>query len=174
MSQDFVYRRQRAILESLSRLPEHLIKYHTEDRLADLVLHHLCKDDCFGMQKAAYLVNNPDFACLKGVSGWHKDHVAYESCPWSDQEAVRSRLEQSPFHKSIQNIDACAVDHQVDGQEILDIAQQLGFENPAYVVFPIKHDNEGIFLYEKMHNDVHELTSTIHRGACYLGLCPVV
>jgi len=174
MSQDFVHRRQQAILESLSRLPEYLIKHHEEQRLADLVLHHMCKDDCFGLQKAAYLVNNPDFACLKGVSGWHREDMPVDSCAWAGQDIVLSHLERSSFHKNIQNIQACALDHKVDDNELQDLAREIGFENPRYIIFPIKHGNEGIFLYEKMHTDAHELTSVITRGACYLGLCPVV
>ena len=43
--------------------------------MSEFVLHDICNPNCFNLQKAAFLVDNPDFDCLKGVAGFSADEA---------------------------------------------------------------------------------------------------
>ena len=62
--------RQNRMLHHLAQLPRLMIDVHGRDNISEFILHELCSEPCFNLRKAAYLVDNPDFNCLRGVAGF--------------------------------------------------------------------------------------------------------
>ena len=57
------------ILDKLCHLPRKILSLHGHDNITELILHELCNEQCFNLEKAAYFIDNPDFDCFKGVAG---------------------------------------------------------------------------------------------------------
>ncbi len=64
--------RYEALLRCFTHLPQQILSLHKIDNATEYVLHSLCDAGCLDLQKAAYLVDNPDFDCLQGVAGFNK------------------------------------------------------------------------------------------------------
>src|SRR3972149_6861847 len=90
-----------ALLEYLSSLPKKMLSIQHYDNIPGFVLHDLCLSKNFNITKAAYLVDNPDFNCLRGVTGFCKDE-AYQSCDiWDAPEDFSKHILKCPFHEKV-------------------------------------------------------------------------
>lgn len=171
--------RKHAVLRSLSSLPQKILFLHGADRMAEYVLHDLCHKECFNIKKAAFFVDNPDFNCFKGVVGYDQNQDYALMNAWEDPDEFSLKINSCTFNNKVRSLEFCSIEPKVNGSSfpndsfINDIADQLGIEEPGYQLFPLKHQNHGIFLYEKMHADIQDLHDEVARGACFLGFCPL-
>lgn len=164
------------ILKILSRMPGNILLVHGIDNVLEFVLHDLCNEECFNLSRAAYFVDNPDFDFLKGVAGFSDQEVFLEAENiWSVPEQFSIHMQDAPFNKKVRLLAksspkrSCVCDLDVVNM----LAEELHFNNPAFVCWKLKHDNHGMLLYEH-ENRVQDWSQEDLTNACHLlGLCPI-
>lgn len=168
--------RENKMLRHLSELPRRMLCIHGRDNMTEFVLHHLCHEDCFNLKKAAYFVDAPDFNVLKGVAGFNRGEQ-YDDCKkmWHSTEEFTEHMRNAEFNKRVRELSQASLkkDKKSDEELAQEIAHNLGFENPCLCIFDMKHDNHGIFIYEK--NDKNEQVNENHllSGLSLLSFCPI-
>ena len=93
--------KKHAILNHLSTLPQKLLSVHGTENVTEFVLHDLCSTHCFDLKKAAYLVDNPDFDCLKGVAGFSAEEAYPQDAIWETPELFIAHMKKSAFNNKV-------------------------------------------------------------------------
>lgn len=175
MEREELLQKQHRMLSNLSHLPRRILSLHHIDNVTEFVLHDLCQEQCFNLNKAAYFVDNPDFNCTKGVAGFSRDEMS-DSCPiWDDPEGFSKQMKASEFNGHVRELSKCSLKNIGDVHESLanEIAQQLGFKNHAYCSWNMKHGNEGFVVYEKASKEDNFADDYMINGLSLLSFCPV-
>lgn len=177
MSHSTILQREHTILCNLSRLPRKILSLHNHDNITDLVLHELCSKECFNLSKAAYLVDNPDFNCLKGVSGFCQEECTLQNgCNiWDNPDDFAQRVHEFPFNKKVRNIERCSLKKGIQAELELarEIAQELDMKNPQFCLWTMKYDNHGLLIFEKSDSCDACPEDFLTNGCSLLGFCPV-
>lgn len=162
-------------MQRLSGLPRNILGLHGRDNISEFILHELCKDDCFNLKRAAYVVDNPDFDCIKGVAGYCRPE-AYKSekSIWEDPDAFSEYMKKAAFNNKTRCFckPSCVKKGESDKEIAKQVAQELGFLNPSFYAWKMKHDNHGLLLYEKVDDQECDCDYLID-GLCLIGFCPV-
>ncbi len=145
--------RSREILECICKVPQHIIKLHSDGvhNSAEFLLHHLAMPTCFNLLQAAYFVDNPDFNFLKGVAGFHAQELFIARNHWQEQERFSKHMATSSFNQKVKAVERPSLRRsEIMGEkkELSSIAQDLGVKNPFFKQLPIKYDNIGIMIFE--------------------------
>lgn len=161
------------ILTCLICLPEKIIALQGKENTTTFVLQDLCGSQCFNLPKAAYLVDNPDFNCLKGIAGYDETEAYQERKCWENPEAFDCHLKTHVFNKAVREIFQPSLYHTNSKQTALDnLASQLSIKNPAYYTWPMKHNNHGIFLYEP-NKETEHYQESLKKGLNLFSFCPI-
>lgn len=169
--------KEHEILTSLNDLPRKIVSLHGMDNVPEFVLYDLCHESCFNLPQAAYLVDNPDFNCLKGVAGICKGENGF--CQnldiWKNPEEYSAYMQQSPFNNKVRQLTQCSIvgSSEASDKALGAIAHQLGFSNPDCYSWLMKHDNHGYLIVE--HNTVidNALKEHLKNSAYFLSFCPI-
>lgn len=177
MKRDDLVAKQQQVLLSLSVLPKKILSLHGLDNITEFVLHALCNHDCFNLTKAAYFVDNPDFNCLKGVSGFNRNE-AFSSSEhiWRMPEQFSHHMQSSPFNQKVRTVMLCSLKKAgitKDRDTIETIARNLGMQRHAYCAWKQKHDNHGLLLYETDGSENIFDEEQLVNGCSLLGFCPI-
>jgi len=143
---------EKELLTRLSGFSKNMIKHHQLENLSEFVVHDLCSQDLFNINKAAYLVNNPDFSCLKGVAGYHQPESFKHDNNWQSHKAFTSHMKSSDFNQKVRSVNdrALIVDQsKLDSGLVYDVAQRLEMRDPIFHIWNMRYDNQGIFIFEK-------------------------
>ncbi len=166
---------QVGLLHHLGNASKHLIQHHYRDNLSEFMLHDLCSGQGFNLRKAAYLVNNPDFTCLKGVAGYYHPEV-FEGTTWSHPKDFTSHMQKSPFNQRVRSYLNSSLSSgqakDISKKKIYELVDYLEIEDPAYHIWDAKHNNQGIFIFERPLDyavDHEHLFNFLHM----LSFCPV-
>lgn len=175
MSRSTISQREHAILCNLRKLPQKILSLHSHDRITDLVLHNLCGQECFNFRKAAYLVDNPDFNCLKGVSGFYQqDCGVLTACNiWESPDECAERIRNLPFNAQVRDIELCSLKKGMSAELQLarEIAEGLEMNNPQFCVWSLKYGNHGLLIFEKLEDEYPN--DYVTDGCSLLGFCPI-
>jgi hypothetical protein len=166
--------KKNTILNHLTTLPQKVLALHGVENVTEFVLHDLCNHNCFDLQKAAYLVDNPDFNVLKGIAGFSAQETFSHDVIWETPELFMEHMKQAPFNQKVRTIWQPSM-HKVgkSDQEVTQIvADYLGLVKPAYCSWQMKHDNHGILIYEEQ-LQCPVPSDLLKNGACLLGFCPI-
>lgn len=168
-------RKKRDIMHNLSSLPRKILQIYGRENIAEFILHELGKQDNFNLKKAAYIIDNPDFDCLKGVAGYCLPE-AYKSDKdiWQEPDAFTNYMKKSGFNNKIRgfNRSSCVKKGKSDQDIVNEVAADLGFEHPSFYAWKLKHDNHGILLYEKNDDESCDCDYLLD-GLCIIGFCPI-
>ncbi len=140
------------LLTKLSDFSKNMTQNHHLENLSEFVLHDMCAIDQFQVPKAAYLVNNPDFTCLKGVAGYHIPESFQKGDVWAHQKAFTSHMKNSNFNQKVRLVQDKSLilsDSDRTNSKVFEFADRLGIDNPTYHAWNLKHDNQGILIFEK-------------------------
>lgn len=163
------------IAHNLSCLPRKILKLYGRDNLAEFVMHELGKQDCFDLERVAYIIDNPDFNWLKGVAGLSRLE-AYQPKRniWDEPEEFTAHMKQSPYNNKVRSFskESGLKRGDSDTNIVKKFAADLGFEHPSFYAWPMKHDNHGILLYEKATNEPCDCEYLL-EGLSLIGFCPV-
>lgn len=163
------------VLVNLAQLPAKILQHHSLNNIPEFVLHDLCNETCFNLSKAAYFVDNPDFNCLRGVAGYCKDEDCFgRDSIWCKPEQFTQHMQRSLFNQKVRSTNKSSIMHNSSGKEkALDsLAQELGIKNPSYSLCDLKHDNHGVFVFEKA-DTACDLDDYLHKSVSLLGFCPI-
>ncbi|MCX5922045.1 MAG: hypothetical protein NTX86_01825 [Candidatus Dependentiae bacterium] len=163
------------LLNHLSLLPKKMVSLHGHENMTEFVLHELCDEHCFNLQKAAYFIDNPDFDCLKGIVGFSRDE-SMKSCDiWQSPDDFSGHMKQSPFNQKVRGLLRASIkkNHSNEKDVAAILADYLGLQQPNFCVWNMKHDNTGILLFEKTKQEdpIHE--DHLQNGLSLLSFCPV-
>ena len=165
--------RRKEVLQCICTIPKNMIKLHGVHNLTEFLLYHLADSNCFNFSKAAYFIENRDFNRLKGIAGYHGQENFSEATHWAHPEKFSQFTSVSNFNKQVRSVDLENIDL---GGSLLSqkIARDLHFEKPSFCSWPIKYDNQGIFIFELHNEDEKELVNDHLEESLHLfGFCPV-
>lgn len=175
MKHEDVVARNASISAWLSHLPRKMLTIHGHDQLPVFILHELCHEGCFNFVKAAYLVDNPDFDCMKGIAGVAREHVLTECSIWDNHDRLVSSVAGSPFNESVRNISlASARKNAVSDEETAKkVCTQLGMRCDGYCSWNMKHANHGLLVFERVATTPLAQEDLLN-GASLLSFCPIL
>ncbi len=167
--------RKKRIAHALSFIPRKILQLHGRDNVIEFVLHELGKKDTFNLSRAAYVIDNPDFDCLKGVAGFSDQELYPDSNDvWDKPDEFSHHMQGCEFNKKVRSY--CAPSCRKKGcndQEIVDqVSQELGFNHPKWYSWNMKYDNHGLLIYEKNEEDDCDCDYLLD-GLCLIGFCPI-
>jgi len=177
MEREALLDKRNKILTCLSCLPQKILLLHGRENIMEFVLHDLVQETCFDLKAAAYFVNNPDFNCLKGVTG-----IAQQEVPqglwdniWRQHEMFSTYMRNSPFNRKVRGFNQCSLESSVNPNDeiVHDVARKLGMSRPAFYSLDMKHDNHGFFIFEKNNYNDTTVDELMLNGVSLLGFCPV-
>ena len=161
-----------AMLHKFGKFSRNMIDNHHLENLSEFVLHDVCSDDEFGIEKAAYLVHNPDFNCVKGVAGFHRQE-SFNSSSWNDHKAFTSHMKQADFNQLVRAYSQENFNHkEISDQHIEQFAEALQIVDPAYHTWNAKHNNQGLFIFDGSANS-QALKSHLQHFLHMLSFCPI-
>lgn len=143
--------KERELLSRLGNCSKNMAQHHHLENLSEFVLHDVCSADLFNIKKAAYLVNNPDFTCLKGVAGYHHQESFPKGHGWEHQDEFTSHMKQSNFNQKVRSVLNSSI--TLDGgrlqqDAVHSLAEQFQINDPRFHIWSMKHDNQGLFIFE--------------------------
>jgi hypothetical protein len=163
------------LLHQLAQIPHNMISNNHQYNRAEFVLHELCSSNCFNIRKAAYLVNNKDFKCLRGIAGFYQPEAfLHEESIWKRPEKFSLHMENASFNKKVRNLNKenlILTEDKHSNELMQSIAKDLELEDPEFWTTNLKYDNTGLLIYQKL--DHPELTDYLNHGFSFLGLCPL-
>jgi len=167
-------RDRQGFLKQLSHIPHKILHHQEQDNLQQTVLHDLC--DSFGIRKAGYFIDNPDFNCMKGVGGYcREDFKAHKTNVWQDPLAFQQYLKDAQFNQTLTRFmhDSFSKEGKegFDESELRVLGEQLGLCNPACMHWKMRHGNHGILLYEDDDDREDEQKELFKNFAALLSLC---
>ena len=148
---------------------------HGIENVTEYVLHSLCDEGCLNLSKAAYFIDNPDFDCLKGIAGFNKEEETYTcDVALNDQNGFAEHMITCAFNKKVRDIAAPSARRaQQDVERTVEfLANKLGFKNPLYHTWEVKHDNHGLLIFERECQDQVQCEEFV-KGLSLLGFCPI-
>jgi hypothetical protein len=163
------------VLTCLSSLPRRIISLHGIDNITEFVLHELSHSNCFDLEQAAYLVDNPDFDCLKGVAGVSsRERYNLEGTAWDSPETFSAHMQACDFNQRVRAIERPSIKRSAQNsqEQIDEIAHHLQVDNHAYHIWQLKNNNHGILIFNKSDCD-ENLDEHMHNAVHLLSFCPI-
>jgi len=163
----------------VSGLLAKVLQYHDVDGLHDMVLHELCHDKVFGIKKATYLVDNPDFDHLLGVSGFcQKDCCHHKHDLWETPHTFSKDMSKAQFHNDVKKFLKNSLKRKdIDlnsSSDIKELGVGLGIEKPEFFTWNMKHGNHGILIFEKGEKPICDWRiSMLSNISALLGFCGI-
>lgn len=173
--------RQQELFKRLARIPKRILAMYDNENIADFVLHDLCSEKTLNLSKAAYFIDNPDFDCFKGIGGYDnsESHILLDSI-WTDVNGFQNHLNKCNFNKKVRTLSMDSIRLNGAQEDILnkqllkDISSQLGFTNPHYYIWKMKHDNMGIIIFQPaLNSESLNIDEDALASLCVLGFCPI-
>lgn len=167
------------LTSNLSSLLHKVLNYHDVNGLSEMVLHELGHDNCFGLKKAIYLVDNPDFDHLLGVAGFcKKDCACHKKDLWQDPYSFQNDMKSAEYHNQIQkflNNSLRKKDINLnDSTEVRDLGKELGIEVPEFFSWNMKHGNHGLLIFEQGEKPVKDWRKDLLSNiAALLSFCGI-
>ena len=162
-----------SLLSLLKELPKNIISLHSTENLTEFVLHQLCNERHFDLNRAAYFVDNPHFDHLKGIAGFSK-HEAYAGGldHWAFPDQFSRHMEQSRFNRQVRQIMRPGITTRYTQEAMQDLADSCAFAHPQYLLWQLKHENHGLLLFEQP-SDEKFVQEHLADAVRFLGFCPV-
>lgn len=164
------------LVQYLSHIPGKIVKLHGLENITEFVLHDLSNQHCFNFSKIGYFVDNPDFNCFKGVTGYHtKEQFSPQHVIWDDPDLFSSHMKQGIFNNDVRKLECTSPKKGSICEEsfVKEVAQELKFDAPSYFCWKMKHDNHGLVIYENMDGNGHWDKKDLENGLYLLSLCPI-
>lgn len=167
------------LAKNISRLLGKVQKYHEVDGLADIVLHELCHDECFGLKKATYLIDNPDFNHLLGVSGFcDQDCCHHKHDMWMNPYTFKDDMKKAQFYNDVKNFLKDSLKKRdidlANSKDITDLGKILGMKKPEFFSWDMKHGNHGLLIFERSNKPIDDWRSNLLSNfSALLGFCGI-
>jgi hypothetical protein len=166
--------RHQEFLRWYLNLPNQMLALKSRSNVTEFVLHALCNQKCFNLEKAAYFVDNLAFDCFKGIAGFDRREEYSEPLTiWSTPDQFSEHMRSCSFNQKVRSIETGSMKKANHHQSAIvsELSGNLEFNNPIFFRWNIKHDNEGILLFQL--NEGHNYEEEFLEGLCLLGFCPI-
>lgn len=164
------------VLGRLLHLHHKILRHHDVDGLAQLILHELGHQESLGLTKAGYLMENPDFGCLRGIAGYCGDECSlHKNDMWENPYAFADDMKKAPFHQQLssfvyQNLPR-RKNGEIDEEAVQSLGRVLGMKNPSLFTWPMRHGNYGLLIVEDTAKLPARRKTLLHDCAALLSLC---
>ena len=167
-------RDQSTLLNHLSHLPRKIVSLKGMSNAPEFVLHELCDERCFNLSKAAFFIDNPDFNFIKGVAGFQSQEAYPADDIWQNPEQFIAHMQQAPFNQMVRGFSHESVKRTGKQQDMVEIiSRAFEFEQPAYRVWDMKHDNHGFLVYEYNGKELEGIEEHLDNSLYLLNFCPL-
>lgn len=175
MEREELLQKHCALLKTISSLPRKIINLSGADNTSSFVLQELCSKDCFNLSRAAYFIDNPDFNCLKGVAGYSEPELASVQMNWESPDQFTEQMKLSAFNNLVRSTIKESYKKKYGKNHIIvdDLVCDLGFNDPSFCVWQMKHDNHGLLIYDKQENKDTFVDDHLMDALFLLSFCPV-
>ena len=175
MESQNILKKQHQMLEHLCNLPRKILELHEVSNTTEFVLHDLCQEQCLNLEKAAYFVDNPDFNCTQGVTGFSREEAFQDPHIWQNPKGFSDHMRNASFNKKVRSLSRCSLKKSDDVQKELaeTIAHDLGFKDYAFCSWGMRHDNHGFVVYERTKDCDVATQEYIANGLALLSFCPL-
>jgi len=162
------------VLHTLNKLPRKIMTMHDKHNIVEFVMHELCNDRCFNITKAAYIIDNPDFDCVRGIAGYSQNEQYDRGDIWTVPDDFTNHMINASFNQKVRSLQRQSFRRNNAEREAMmhSLADELGMEDYGCCDIVMKHDNHGIFLYEGVIDDEDEHESFLD-GISILSFCPI-
>lgn len=165
--------KQNRMLSYLAQLPRRMIHIHGRDNMSEFLLHELCSEPCFNLRKAAYFVDNPDFNCLRGITGVSRDQSLSDNFDiWKNPDKFSDHMSRASFNNQVRSITHQSIDREASPGVLKELAQVLGLGEES-CSWKMRHDNNGILMYEKADPEDAVVDHHLLDGMTLLSFCPI-
>ncbi len=162
-------------LHAISSLPRKMSSIADQGNVVEFVLHELCNKDFFDISKAAYIINNPDFNCFRGIAGICEEERYPKENIWEHRDDFTEHMRASQFNKKVRSLrrQGCLVErNQVSMNAIEELARELNMHTVGCCNIHTRNNNHGLFIYESSDLDNEEKECLIN-GISLLSFCPL-
>lgn len=141
------------LASNVSGLLHKVLNHYYIDGLAAILLHELGHDNAFKLNKATYLVDNPDFNHLLGIAGYdHEECHMHKDDLWLTPQSFLTDMKDAEYHNSVRsylNNSLTRKDINLnDSRELEELGKNFGLSNPQFFSWNMKHGNRGFLLFE--------------------------
>jgi len=162
------------LLHNLSFMPKKIMSLEGNEKTPEFVLHELCNEDYFNLQKAAFFVDSPDFNYLKGIAGFNKAEAFPENDIWNDPYGFIDHMQKATFNQKVREFTRGSIKReQLSEQALIKMAYDLGFHDPAFHTWEMKHDNHGYLIYESNGSAVSSAQDHLENSLYLFSFCPI-
>ena len=169
-------KRHEHILDCLNSLPRKIMSVYELENVPEFILHDICNENCFNIIRAAYFVDNPDFNSCKGIAGFcrQETYKAHEHM-WNDPTSFSKFMQESQFNQQVRTIllESIVRNNRLHEHVVSEIAPKLGFVNPAWCCWHLKHFNDGLIVYEKADTADNAFDQHFINSLYLLGFCAI-
>ena len=164
------------LLRHMLCVPRQMTNVHEVYSAHEFLIHHVADKHCFNVSKAAYFIDNPDFDIVCGMAGFHQNESYSGNNHWNEPEDFMRHMGICSFNKAVKNITLPSIARNKKDvvDFVKDISDELSIESPLYISVPVKHQNNGLLIFETNNIQEHrQLEEYIVAGAHFFSLCPV-
>ena len=175
MKQELYHDPHHRMLRHVATLPRKIVSLHGVENVTEFVLHDLCHNCCFNLDKAAYFVDNPDFDCFKGVAGFDDEQAYHDNDIWRDVNGFSNHMKRAPFNQQIRAFEHASahLNQSPTSTIVAQLASLFSFTEPHFMTFDMKHDNTGLLIYQKNDHNHVSTNEDIINGLSLLSFCPI-
>lgn len=175
MEQKRCWHGNKEVLHRLNMLPRKIMAMQDKHNIVEFVIHELCNDDCFNITKAAYIIDNPDFDCMRGIAGYCKDERYNKNDIWTFQDDFSEHMAKSAFNQKVRSLQRYSGKRRNEDRAhvLQNVAEELGMKQYGCCDIKMKHDNHGFLLYEGGAIDDEKEHESFLDGICLLSFCPI-
>ena len=88
--------------QRLLYIPQKILCHHEIEALPQIIMHDLGHKEHLDLNRATFLIDNPDFDFLRGVAGFCKDECKFhKSDLWEDPCSFHQDMSEAVFHKNM-------------------------------------------------------------------------
>jgi hypothetical protein len=176
MERDALRNNQR-LLSYLAHLPKKIVSLEGIEHTPAFVLHELCNENCFNLSKAAFFADSPDFNSLKGIAGFDgQEQFGKPEVMWQEPQSFIAHLNsKAHFNTQVRQVNKFSLfkNGTMSNEQAQELAKQLGFQNPAFASWQMKHDNFGFLVYEHQNQLLDGIQEQLDNSLYLLNFCPL-
>lgn len=178
------------LVDHISKLPHRILQNYSLGSLAQMILHEIGHESGFGLKKAVYLIDNPDFDHLVGTAGFCCEECKnHQRNMWECPATFSEDMKDAHFHNDVKRISSQSIAKKTelekielmpaiksdmsDFKDVEELARKIGFENPQVLSWGMKHGNHGILIFEEEENLSPARKNLLKNAVALLSLCGV-
>ena len=157
-------------------LSDRIIKNYDLHDLPTLVLHHVGHEESFGLKKAAYFIDNPDFNHFQGIAGFTTSECKlHHPTLWKSPTSFNENKKTARFHKSVEQFadESLSKKSKISPESKLKkIAKELGLTSFDFFSWTLKYGNTAFLLFESGKKLSKQEKELLEHAVSYLSFCP--